>query len=602
MGGARLRNILNGGALVFITLLFFLDFLVPSPFPYRPPFRLASFAVSFFQNAALFLAAVGLSLASIRACPERLRWLWKRIVLTVALLFCLTDHVVSRMYQKNFVDIMVAFLRAGLPFARTLDALRRSGAMGYLEIPPLVILAIGVASLFLRKQRLVPREPAGDGAWQGGSVPPFLLAVAFCGVFFFARALPCDRYDALRGMAASTAGSLRRDRGPVLLFRLSQESSPAEAGRRLASAPLPERNVLVVILESVGAKYLLPAWMPTLDGLRREGLATTSTSSSNVSSLSLYSVFSGRPALMRKFTLDGPGRARNRRLLDRLKRLGYKLALLGDSPMRHLVDPLADRPDQIFDEYWDEESLAAANRPHSFIFTRARQLLEGRDRWVVFLFPQTTHFPYNGDPACVARHRGDSAAHPLAELKTRYQCALQRLDGEIAGLLGGGDGTAPLTRTDIFALGDHGEEFREEGYLFHSSGLTESQLATPLLVRSGSAALAGLDWSQFSHQLVLPAILCTAGDCSPRDRELLDRCLGKSVAVVSSGPGAISWDCRVRAGAHTLPCHYSVSRDGDEVRVSLSDVLAPEEARHLGECVSYYPASVTQAAITRLGD
>ena len=94
---------------------------------------------------------------------------------------------------------------------------------------------------------------------------------------------------------------------------------------------------------------------------------------------------------------------------------------------------------------------------------------------------------------------------PVEEIKNRYRNALYYVDSLIGRFLEGHKDDDSV----IILTGDHGEEFYEEGQIFHASNLSEAQIHIPLYYRFGgeSSQLKGKATKISSHIDIFPTLI-----------------------------------------------------------------------------------------------
>ena len=124
------------------------------------------------------------------------------------------------------------------------------------------------------------------------------------------------------------------------------------------------------------------------------------------------------------------------------------------------------------------------------------------DRFFAFLFLDSPHFPFvfppgygkylpvDADPSV---SRLDSA-EDVRRLFNRYRNSVLYADAVVARLLGTLERTGLLDRTIVVVTGDHGQEFREHGFLGHGSAFTPEQTRVPLVLY-----VPGLPFREYSH-------------------------------------------------------------------------------------------------------
>jgi hypothetical protein len=578
----------GGPVFWLVALCAFIGYLVP-PHESFPAYSWWEYAISLSKTIAVFLAVVALTSALASLAKSERRLFCLNFGLLPVLILEIVDIGLGWMYRKNLVDVVSSLYRAEDAPSLLIDALARSGVSA--SILTAGVLSVGVvAAIGISVFRLLPsiQLPQRER--------PLRVTLLVTGIAALFVAVALERwipghmhpYASLMGFSPTHASTflLGDDRAPRLVLGPAREpavSRGAYSGpRRQPGEHLP-RHILVLILEGVGATQFEAKTMPFVYEFSQTHQRVDAISSSSVSSKSVFSLLTGHSAIIRDH-YDVTGTTGNQHLLRRLKNLGYKLALIGDSSMRHILTPLDGVANPIFDVYLDGEGTGESRGGRKAVYDAAKALLLGTDPFVIFLFPQTTHFPYDPADDCQSPSAGQ-AGLSLAALRQRYRCALRRLDGEFRDLVTSIP-SGQLKQMDLYLLGDHGEEFGEEGYVLHAGGLTNIQLRVPLVYAARQSLIR--PGATMSVQLLLPSILCSLGDCRERDAELLGRCYPESAYVIASASGVLTTSCRVFYGTQSQECYYAFdkARDLTEIRF-IASVPSPADLAQIANCASF---------------
>lgn len=313
-------------------------------------------------------------------------------------------------------------------------------------------------------------------------------------------ALLCAPLGAAAGRESETLGLHRN-----VLVALSASSLPAAAGESMADWRAPwdadteftagqdlsrfrgaarGRNVILVGLESVGARYLelygaSEELMPRLTELASRGLVFENAYAAYPESIKgLFSVLcSTYPSL--GFDVDFYGGLRNAALPDRLRAAGHRTALFHSGRFVYLgmESVLRGRGFEVLEDAGDiggerESSFGIDER------STVRRILSWIDRgpqpfFVVYL-PIAGHHPYETPEPGRFRERGDF---------DRYRNALTYADSAL-GMLVDGVRRLGLDEDTLWVLyGDHGEAFGQHpGNFGHTFNLYEENVRVPLVL------------------------------------------------------------------------------------------------------------------------
>lgn len=237
----------------------------------------------------------------------------------------------------------------------------------------------------------------------------------------------------------------------------------------------------------------------------------------NGTHLSWYSLFFSQPALMWKKTgnIGSP-------FLRDLKYSGYKVNVLASARMSYF-----DMDKQIFgmnqeniDEYYcpklSQDLTAYEADKACFDYLKLKnQKNEGKQAFIVFL--DATHFGYSlpKNPHIKFSPSVDSVPFistvfskiDVNGVKNRYLNTVYALDGLFQDFVDDLKNKSLYEQALVMVTSDHGEEFYENGQLFHASHLSDVQLKIPFILKTPAHFTNNLkDENTFSHQDMFPLI------------------------------------------------------------------------------------------------
>ncbi len=205
--------------------------------------------------------------------------------------------------------------------------------------------------------------------------------------------------------------------------------------------------------------------------------------------------------------------------LQMLKNMGYKISVYSSADLRYFkMDKLLFGAERQLVDKVEEYSLNWKLKPHerdALCFESLEKDLEKEGHvYLVFLdsthseysFPENVPFPYHPITTEIDYLTIGPKSPELEGIKNRYRNAIHYVDslmGQFFEVLKKKD----LYQDAIFAItGDHGEEFFEEGALFHGTHLNEYTTSVPLLLKFPSS-----EWvpqtDQVTHMDIFPSIL-----------------------------------------------------------------------------------------------
>ncbi len=458
--------------------------------------------------------AVGLWCLMAGICLSRFaQWFWGRVALrglayTAAIVAILFQVINIKLFKelREFLRIDLFWLGGGFTPCPAV-----SQSVGVRSLITLLALPFGVLALHAFGQWAFPRF------WR--SAARYLCRPAW--VMFAASALTFLGFW-LRPFFGGQWSDFWRN--PHLVFVQSlverplswDETEAAEPPKTSAVAanekPLklerPPRNLIVIVLESIGTSYLEPygSSLPTTPILRRllprslifdNYYATTNYSFG--SSLSLLGGVSGDPLTLSVFAENPwfvvPSAA------SHLKSHGYQTYFLGAGgeqwweylgSREYLLNrgfDVALDPDVPF---WSESDHPREFKNQSYgdeaMFQDARRAVAsaGESPFALFVWTVDSHAPYrdgDGPDWDVRKFPPIVRGHAERESAFRsYLKAIWRVDRFIGALIKLLETQGILDQTLIAVTGDHGESFGDHGLSAHGNGLFESQVHVPLIL------------------------------------------------------------------------------------------------------------------------
>ncbi len=357
----------------------------------------------------------------------------------------------------------------------------------------------------------------------------------------------------------------------VLNGFLTQKPSEAWFQENLAALevkPLAKPNIYLFISESMREDFITPETAPTLSQFRSEELSFPSAvSGANATHLSWFSIFHSAYPLSWK-DRQPQNWSGGSLPLQIFKKAGYKIHVLSASRLNfYQMDTiifgdhhlLADDFQVFAEEGGDENHVYDAKCIDRLI--EKMQTSEEGHLFIVFL--EGTHFDYSWPPHLELPSRPISNAidyfrityskDDLEGIKNRYRHAIYHIDRQFNRFLTALKSHPRHEEAVIVFTGDHGEEFFEEGRIFHASNLNQAQTHVPLYYRLPSKKPS---CTLTSHLDIFPTLL---------DYVLGDHVIGKvepwfdgeSITRPKHKPFAIS----ARYNASRTPYEYLITTE-----------------------------------------
>jgi hypothetical protein len=333
---------------------------------------------------------------------------------------------------------------------------------------------------------------------------------------------------ALRGLSASDRARIADE----FRFGLGARDPLPRASNPLRSARPRETNLILVALESVGAKYLRkePRPMPYLTGLRDQAGAVYLENHYTVwpqTMKAFFSIFCSELPYpdYRPITNVNPA-IPCESLSEVLHRRGYYNAFITSADLvydrkrlffnHRRFDQFTDMRnmpgrEKVWGNAWGlDERIAVEN-----ILKLARERRESR--FFVFYEMMTAHHPYN---ACQ-----EHVDNPLPSEFEAYERALGYIDDRIRDLVAGIDRLGLADETLIAVVSDHGEGFGQHpGSKSHGTKVYQENVHVPFaIIGPQLREIAGVVDMATSHIDVAPTLLGLLGidvPCTMKGRDL----------------------------------------------------------------------------------
>ncbi len=308
----------------------------------------------------------------------------------------------------------------------------------------------------------------------------------------------------------------------IKMGKLPPETSEKEFTSQLMNTTIKvakKPNIFLFITESLREDYITKEIAPSLSKFRENNIAFRhSLSGANVTGLSWFSIFHSvypfywearQPYQWSLGSLP----------LQILKKAGYQIHVYSSSRLnyyqmderlfgkdRHLADT--------FRCFGEGEDRDAHENDTECVATLLENLGASQEGQVFIVFLESTHFGYSFPkqenlypaPENVDYFNLMCSHDQLEGVKNRYRNAIHFIDRlfghfveKLKNVPGGQEAVVVFT-------GDHGEEFFEQGRVFHASNLNTMQTHVPIYYRLGSFSPSG-PRELSSHLDIFPTIL-----------------------------------------------------------------------------------------------
>ncbi|MGR3973626.1 MAG: sulfatase-like hydrolase/transferase [Candidatus Rhabdochlamydia sp.] len=274
--------------------------------------------------------------------------------------------------------------------------------------------------------------------------------------------------------------------------RLSVQN-PTSEEKPLKPVRLP--NIYLFIIESLREDFITPQIAPDLHAFKSQNSAAlTSVAAANGTPLSWYSIFHSLYPF--RWNTSHPMNTLGSLPLSHLKKAGYKIEVISSSQLKfYQMDEvifgqeryLADEY-HVFPDHSDEDSYLHDQAAFDLLLKKMSLVEEGH---LFIIFLESTHFDYSAP--LQDEHNGKinyvkllTTPRSVEQVKSRYQTSISYINQQMKRFFDQLQHHERQEEAVVVITSDHGEEFFEEGRLFHASHLNRFQTHIPLYFRLGS--------------------------------------------------------------------------------------------------------------------
>lgn len=259
-------------------------------------------------------------------------------------------------------------------------------------------------------------------------------------------------------------------------------------------------NIFLFVVESLREDCITPQGAPHLSAFRNQNIrAATAVSNANSTAISWFSIFHSQFPL-HWHRLQSDGWKLGSPALALFKKLGYRIHLYSAAGLSYygmetllfgenhsLLDTYRQFPHIAPKEAFQSDGEAVASLQEDL--ARDSSLREG-NFFIVFL--DSTHFNYSWPKDYPAQFtpyakefdyfKAYQSSKNIDLIKNRYRNSIHYMDSLFGEFLASASPDSLIVFT-----GDHGEEFFDNGHLFHNSHLSAAQTTIPLYLRIPSS-------------------------------------------------------------------------------------------------------------------
>lgn len=442
--------------------------------------------------------------------------------LFLLLLFHMTDYIMLRLMDQSLGSSLKIFMTLNL--SHLLAALRAMNLN--LQISIIIILSIvltpslGIFVYYLL-EKITIKKPF-HLSFKKCLFSTFSLIILFLSFdLFFQPIVKNEQYTKIKKALPFGKTFLSPNFPIVALRKVYKEKQPFEINNLLIPKKKNLPNIYLFIVETFRKDYLTNNITPFLYQFQEKSCKLTHTfANANATPLSWYSIFHANLPYNWQTTLDNT-KQEGTLPLNLLKKKGYKIRLYSSADLHyfHMGENIFGKNFSLCDkkkEFFELEKNSPWKRD-SNVISALNTDLQNKDHhkntlFIVFLDSPHSEYSYPdflegtfGKTVDRINYLSVDLEHDLEHLKNRYKTSLYYIDTLFQSFF------ETLSKTDhhedamICITGDHGEEFLEDGALFHGSHLNDAQTSVPLLIKLGKKE--NITTTISSHIDIFPSFL-----------------------------------------------------------------------------------------------
>jgi membrane-anchored protein YejM (alkaline phosphatase superfamily) len=346
----------------------------------------------------------------------------------------------------------------------------------------------------------------------------------------------------------------------------------------LVSSSKPD--IFLFIVESLREDFINMQNSPNLTKFKINNISfDLALSNANATHISWFSLFYSQFPLYWGKT-DEKGPKKGSPPLQLLKQMGYSIHTYSSARLSfyQMGELIFGENFYLGDDIVTFEDNAACARDRKVMDALIREMnnsktSEGR-LFVIFL--DSTHFDYSW-PESTASHfepceelnyfKAALTNSSVSDIKSRYRNALYYVDSLFEEFFDTLNSYKGKNEAVVVITGDHGEEFYEQGNLFHASCLSNPQIHVPLYYKFGNKDLAQLEREQkmSCHMDIFPTLFHHL-----LGEDLLsDQFQGQSIFHKDRWPFTVV----ARFNASRPPCEFCIHSGEEKLTASFSDKM-----------------------------
>lgn len=340
-------------------------------------------------------------------------------------------------------------------------------------------------------------------------------------------------------------------------------------------------NIYLFIVESLRQDFLNEKTASNITVFKNENITFKKTfSSANATQISWFSIFHSSYPL---YWAEAKKKWKSGSVpLQVLKKMGYKVHVYSAAQLNYygLSDVMFGKKHYLADSYnvfphyfptqaWESDVKVVD------MFIKDTEKKGGKEGNIFVFFLESTHFnyswpesyPVNFQPISEEKThlRVSNSLKNIELIKNRYRNSIHFVDSLFGKVIGSLKENGTYDDSVVIFTGDHGEEFFEEGQLFHASHLSSMQTEPPIYMKLGN--------NQRAHEMGIGEMVTSHVDIFPT---ILDYIIGKQPFKVFDGESIFNEErsgyvVTGRFNGPRAPQEFFISNGNEKCTLRLSD-------------------------------
>ncbi len=350
-------------------------------------------------------------------------------------------------------------------------------------------------------------------------------------------------------------------------------------------------NIYLFVIESLREDFITPETAPNFSVFRNENTSfKLAFSNSNATQISWFSLFYSKfPFYWSKF--QSSSWESGSIPLNILKQMGYRINVYSSARLGYyqMDEMMFGKRLGLLDSYhvFSNEDEEIYKRDQKTVYKLCKDIAEGNktNGNVFIIFLDSTHFDYSWPKENMTRFapceeainyfKAATTYENLDSIKNRYRNSIYYVDFLFGKFVQELKKTNGWQDAIVVMTGDHGEEFYEQGHLFHASNLSHPQMHVPLYYKFGDdPRYKNQTFQQMtSHMDIFPSIF----NFILKDNSYADLFEGESIFNSTKWPFAII----ARYNASHDPYEFAVHNGTCKVIARFKDENEIFKSQHL---------------------